>query len=398
MRYSDELCQRALELARSVPSYRLGPVYEQLAAEFGIKIRPRSLRDALRKRGLPPLSSVADASTDCGVVADAVPFGHFVKGVSTFIGADGKPKSQWVKTATDAEDRISALREAARALGDELPKPRPVPQSTEALNADLMAAYVMGDPHVGLYAWREENGGHDFDLKIAEQHLCGAVDHLVDGAPPAEQALIVNLGDFFHSDTADNRTMRSGHALDVDTRWAAVLKVGVRVMRRIIDSALRKHARVRVISEVGNHDDHSAVFLAVCLAQFYEREPRVEIDTSPARFHYYRFGQNLIGVTHGDGAKMPQLPGIMAVDRREEWGQTRYHHWYTGHVHHDSRKEFPGCTVESMRTLAAPDAYAHGAGYRSGRDMKCDTWHREWGHVGRSIVGIDQLLVQLAAA
>ena len=99
----------------------------------------------------------------------------------------------------------------------------------------------------------------------------------------------------------------------------------------------------------------------------------------------------LLGFVHGDTTKDAQLPGIMAHDRKVDWGETDYRHFYSGHIHHDTVKEFPGCTVEHIRTLAASDAWHHGSGYRSGRDMKCDIWHREWGRRARHIVGIRQI-------
>jgi hypothetical protein len=162
-------------------------------------------------------------------------------------------------------------------------------------------------------------------------------------------------------------------------------------MRRCIDRALERHNIVRVINEIGNHDDHSAIMLAICLANFYEREPRVIVDTSPNRFHWYRFGANLIGTTHGHSVKAADLPGIMANDRPKDWGETKYRFWYTGHVHHDQLKEYRGCTVETFRTLAAADAWHNSQGYRSGRDMKLDVIHRERGRICRHVVGIADL-------
>jgi hypothetical protein len=325
------------------------------------------------------------------------PDGFHVKGVSTFYGADGELRGQWVKTSRDPDQRLQALMDAIQRVAEPFTGLADPVRPAAAHDADLLAVYPMGDPHLGMYAWSRETG-NDFDLDIAERNLVTAVDHLVSLAPPAAEALVVNLGDFFHADNASNQTARSHHTLDVDTRWSKVLGVGIRTMRRCIDRALEKHARVTVICEIGNHDDHSAVMLALCLANYYEREPRVTIDTSPAKFHWYRFGRCLLGVTHGDTVKAEKLPGIMACDRAAEWGETTHRKFYTGHVHHDSLKEYPGVTVETFRTLAARDAWHHGAGYRSERDMKCDVWHREWGLVNRHIVGIRQIWAAEAAA
>lgn len=319
-----------------------------------------------------------------------VPDGYHVKGVSTLYDGAGKVRAQWVKSKSDEQDRmvqiidaVTAASSAWRGLAEPVTRPDPLPD-------DLLAVYPMGDPHLGMHAWAEETG-QNFDLRIAEQNLCGAVDHLVSLAPRCKRALIIELGDFFHADNTQNRTMRSGAALDVDGRWAKVLRVGVRVMRRNIDRALEKHEEVTVWILIGNHDDHSSIFLALALSQFYENEPRVKIETSPAKFLWYRFGTVLIGGTHGDTVKHDDLPGVMAHDRAKDWGETEYRYWYCGHVHHDSLKEFPGVTVETFRTLAARDAWHAAQGYRSQRDMKLDVLHREHGRMQRYIVDIKQL-------
>lgn len=323
-----------------------------------------------------------------------VPDGYHVKGVSSYYNRDGELVGQWVKSSKDQEHRVEQLLDAVQSIAEPfkgLADPV-VPPATP--NADLLCVYPMGDPHLGMYAWAAETGA-SFDLEIAERNLCGAVDQLVALAPPAENALIINLGDFFHADNASNRTMRSSAALDVDTRWSKVLAVGIRAMRRCIDRALEKHAHVTVICEIGNHDDHSALMLGLCLSNYYEREPRVTIDTSPAKFHWYRFGANLIGVTHGDTVKAGQLPGIMAVDQAVAWGETKFRRWYCGHIHHDTLKEYPGCTVESFRTLAPKDAWHAAQGYRAGQDMKLDVIHRTSGPRIRHVVGIDMVTGEL---
>lgn len=319
-----------------------------------------------------------------------VPAGFHVKGVSTYYGKDGEVKGQWVKSQADQEHKLAALLDALRDLAEPYKGTSDAPPTRAGGVDDLLCVYPMGDPHIGMFAWAEETG-EDFDLKIAERTLTDAVDNLVSLAPQAKEALIINLGDFYHSDTPANRTTRSGNTLDVDTRWAKVLRAGIRTFRRCIDRALEKHERVTVICEIGNHDDMSSVMLATCLDQYYENDPRVTIDTSPSTFHWYRFGANLIGVTHGNNTKAADLPGIMACDRPLDWGDTQHRFWYTGHVHHDTLKEFRGCVVETFRTLAARDAWHHSQGYRSGRDMKLDVLHRTEGRIQRHVVGIEKL-------
>jgi len=248
---------------------------------------------------------------------------------------------------------------------------------------------VIGDHHLGMLSWDKETG-EDWDMDIAERMLCDAVDALVGLAPETDEAMIVNVGDFFHADNYEGTT-KSGHALDVDTRWSRLVRVGIRTMKRCIETALTKHARVRVINEIGNHDERTSIMLSLALLEFYSNDDRVTVDESPSPFHYYRFGKNLIGVTHGNRVKAADLPGVMAADRAEDWGATEFRRWITGHVHHDQTKEYRGCIVETFRTLAAKDAWHHASGYRSGRDMKCLVLHTDHGEILRHTVGVGML-------
>lgn len=310
-----------------------------------------------------------------------VPDGFSVAGVSTMYDADGEVKLQWVKSKQEAEQLLELALEAVREGFNDVKLPK-IAKPLKVDTKELLAVYPMGDPHIGLYTWAKETGD-DFDVKIAERNLVTAVERLVECAPASDQALIVNVGDFYHSDTMDNRTSRSGNALDVDTRWANVLYVGVRAMRSCIEAALKKHNKVHVINEIGNHDDHTAQVLTLALSMSYEKNPRVTFDMGPGRFHYYRFHDVLIGVTHGDTVKPEKLGGIMATDRAKDWGETVRRYWYTGHIHTRNVFELPGCEVESFRTLAPKDAWTASMGYRSGRDMYCIVIHKEFGEIER---------------
>lgn len=327
------------------------------------------------------------------------PEGFTVKGVSTYykVHPDGtrEARGQWVKNRAEEEAKLAAVLDAVSRIAEPIRGAFDPADEPEVVDDDLLCVYPFGDPHIGMLSWAPETG-QNFDLQIAERTLVTAVDKLVSIAPSASQALLIALGDNVHSDNQTNRTTRSHAALDVDGRWSKLIDVAIRTFRRCIDRALLKHARVHVIVEIGNHDDHTALVIAKALELAYEREPRVTVDTSPAKFHYYKFGKCLLGVTHGDTVKMDQLGPIMAVDRKEDWSATDHRHWYCGHVHHDRLKEFPGVTVESFRTLAARDAWHAGQGYRSGQDMKCDVWHREDGLIDRHVVGIRSIWRRVA--
>jgi len=317
------------------------------------------------------------------------PDGFLVKGVSTLYGKDGEKKIQWVKTAIDAERQKELMIEAIEAFCDDMPAINSVPTPI-FIDEDLMTIYPLGDPHIGMMAWMEETG-ENWDLKVAESKMCAVFHRLVKAAPPSAKAVIVNLGDFFHADNMEGTTSRSGHSLDMDGRYAKMIRVGVKIIRQMIDSALAHHAEVEVINAVGNHDDTGSLFLSVCLQNIYENEPRVTINANPTPFHYFNWGSSMFGVHHGHTCKADRLPMVMATDQAELWGKTEFRTWLTGHIHHDTKKEYSGCDVESFRTLAAKDAYATWGGYRARQDSKAIVVHKSFGEIERHTINIKQV-------
>lgn len=313
-----------------------------------------------------------------------IPDGYMAKGVSTLVGPDGSIKAQWIKTTRDMERQRELQLAAIEAMAAELPRVAPR-KARGVFRDDLLTVYPLGDPHFGMLSWPDETG-EDWNLDIARQVHCDAMAALVQAAPASETALVINLGDALHFDSMEAKTPRSGHMLDADGRYAKIIDVAITTMRQCIESALSKHKRVHVICVPGNHDETGGLWLARLLAIAYEREPRVTVDTSPGVFAYYRFGKVLLGVHHGHTCKPDKLPGVMAADRAQDWGETTHRHWLTGHVHHESRKEYAGVTVESFGTLAAKDAYAANGGWRSGRSMQAIVYHAEHGEVARSKV------------
>jgi hypothetical protein len=369
-KHSDEAMKEALN----------GRTVEAAAAL--LEIHPRSLathKARFARQGWSPEHDMTHA----------VPDGFHLKGASTLY-KDGKAVMQWVKSSIDHERQRELFLQAAQSMVAELPQVDSVACPTRTL-PHLMAVYPIGDAHIGMRAWGEETQGESWDMTEAVRVQCGAMAALVDLAPAADVGVIINLGDWLHADNMEGMTSRSGHVMDLDGRYAKMIDVGMLVMRQCITSALKKHKRVRVINVVGNHDDTGALWMSVALRHTYEGEPRVQIDKSPAAFHYIEHGRVLIGAHHGHSCKAERLPGVMAADQAEAWGRTKYRYWYLGHVHHQSVKEYAGVTVESFNTLTAKDAYAAFGGYRAQQNMKCIVVHDEFGEVARHTVNPDML-------
>lgn len=334
----------------------------------------------LREKGMLPLDS-----------GNFVSSGEVLKGSSTLYDEDGNIKLQWVKTDVEKEDQLDSLRELVDSLVEGLPKFDKVDYNTTYSDSELMAVYPLGDPHVGMKAYKDE-AGDNWDLAKAQEAFCGVFDRLVKTAPNCKKAVIVNLGDYFHRDNTAGVTERNRHVLDTDGNYMMMVDTGLKIMIQMINSALEHHESVKVINILGNHDDTGAMFLQAALKHMYENEPRVDIGCTSSVFQYFQHGKCFFGVHHGHTCKTDKLPLVMATDRPKEWGSSDHRYWLTGHIHHDTRKEYSGCTVESFRTIAAKDAYAYAGGYRAGQDSKALVIHKEFGEVERHTINIAQVL------
>ena len=419
--YATEAELRVLEAVE-----RTGSV---MGATRALELSRGAVRDAIARvkrragqRGYAPLHGVNEP----------VGPGMLLKGSSTLRDGSGAVKEQWIKTTREGRDEseleeppdpktiiktaklidasgtvtqqwvtvkreLVELEQQWRAFIDEITKQRitpaePVP-APENGSDNLLASYPVGDHHMGMLSWSKETG-RSYDIEIAENLLCRAIDYLPKSVARSGTALVPFLGDFMHYDSMKPLTPASGNLLDTDTRAAKMVRASIRAMRYTIDVALRHHARVRVIVEPGNHDPFSSLFMQETLRCIYENEPRVEVDTSPKLYHYFRFGKVLIGTHHGDKTKLPDLPLIMATDVPEDWGATEHRYIYVGHVHHSQRlsqKDYPGCQVESFKVLPPPDAWHHQEGFRPRSSMQAIVYHREYGEVARNTVTPEML-------
>lgn len=310
-----------------------------------------------------------------------VPNGHVIKGVSALVDAGGRVIQQWQKTAVEHSpvDIAAILKEAFHDVAPAEPIAAPAQVYDELLTLTPLA-----DWHIGLFSWHRETDTN-WDLKIAESVIGSAIEDLIARTPPSANAIVLGGGDLLHSDNNENKTARSGNALQVDGRYQKVLMTACRLVVRAIDASLRRHGQVTVRILPGNHDEHAAVAVAYFLLAWYRNESRVTVDVDPSLFFWFRFGKVMIGATHGHTVKLKDMASIMAHRRAEDWGATRHRFIHGFHIHHSSKfaSEGGGVISESHQTPTPQDAWHFGSGFLSGRSMQSITYHSSYGEVSR---------------
>lgn len=309
------------------------------------------------------------------------------KGESVLTDGDDRVLLKWHKSDRKAEQAAAI----ADIIGAHLEKYKPsIPHiiRPRLTFEQWLTLYILADWHVGLFAYGRETGKQDWDLKIARTVLPETFRELVDLTPRSRYAIVLGLGDLLHADNSQNKTEKSGHNLDVDTRYSKTLEVTSDLVIEACEMVASKHSDVEIELEPGNHDSNSTVALRLATHRHFRKTKRVRAGLSPSPFYWKRFGVSLIGGAHGDQAKFEQMPLIVANNRKQDWAETVTRHMHTGHVHHDRAREVGGVKVFSHRAPVAQDYYHAANGYLSGQSMFAYHYHAERGSRGNSEVEI----------
>ena len=98
---------------------------------------------------------------------------------------------------------------------------------------------------------------------------------------------------------------------------------------------------------------------------------------------YYLYFSNLIGLSHGDGAKQLDLPILMAHESKD-WSNSKHRYIYTHHLHHKMAKDVMSVCIEGMRSSSGTDSWHHRNGYQHApKAIEGFLHHKEQGQVCR---------------
>lgn len=319
-----------------------------------------------------------------------IPSGHVIRGVSTLVGPNGRTVQQWVKTKQETVvdvDTIKAAIEAALAAW----QPRsPLIDGPETDEDKQLTIYPIADVHLGLRACADACGTES-NLDLATAKFRRVTRRLLAQSPDSGTALILQLGDWTHADDDLAMTPTSKHILQVSDDILPVIERGIELMVDLIYQALEKHTKVIVKILPGNHDKNAWIGLYVALVQHFRDNNRVTIDRQQADYWFFRWGSTLIGAHHGHRLRPEEMAAAMANECRADWGETFYHLFLHGHLHHERVKEVMGVSVECFRTMADVDRH-HSGKYGSGKSLISITLHEDDGPDGRSFVNLPPAL------
>lgn len=238
------------------------------------------------------------------------------------------------------------------------------------------------DVHIGKLALSFETG-EDYNNQIAVQRVQEGVEgilHKVKGFK-IDKILFIGGNDILHIDTP-KRTTTSGTNQDTDGMWYTNFLIAKQLYIETL-SRLLEVADVHFTFNPSNHDWTHGWFLADVIKTYFKDCQNITFDCSINHRKYFTYYNNLIGTTHGDGAKIQDLPLLMAQESKD-WSVTKHRYVYTHHVHHKNAKDYIGVTVESLRSSSSADGWHSRNGFQhSPKAIEGFLHSKEHGQVAR---------------
>jgi len=243
------------------------------------------------------------------------------------------------------------------------------------------------DIHVNKLSSEEETG-QVYNSEIAVKRVKDAIDGILSKSSgfPLDKIVLVIGNDVLNTDNTMNTTTK-GTNQDVSNRWYEAFRMAKQMYIDVI-SKLVQVADLEVIHVMSNHDYVSGWMLADSLYSWYRNHDNITFDTKVRHRKYFKWGNNLIGLSHGDKFKSSDAPLLMANEAPKMWSETYYRYFYLHHIHHkvqtkfQSGKDYQGVTVQHLRSPSPEDLWHMDSGYcHSKQAIEAFIHHKEDGQV-----------------
>ena len=239
------------------------------------------------------------------------------------------------------------------------------------------------DIHIGKLCDAFETG-EEYNSQIAVQRVLEGVQGILEKSSGfhIDKILFVGGNDILHIDTP-RRTTTSGTPQDTDGMWYRNFLTAKQLYVEILEKLIGL-ADVHFVFNPSNHDYTHGFFLADVIRTHFRKATNITFDCSLQHRKAYRYGENLIGTTHGDGAKQQDLPLLLATEFPQDWSLTKHRYVYMHHVHHKLSKDYQGVTVESLRSPSGTDSWHHRNGYQHApKAIEGFLHHKKHGQIAR---------------
>jgi hypothetical protein len=289
-----------------------------------------------------------------------IPLNHQIKRVSTNVATN----QQWVITepikGVDVEKEIENLHKLfLEDLKNYSPKYNTY--TREVKNEPHLLVIDPADIHIGKLCSAFEVG-EEYNNQIAVQRVLSGVNGILDKVSSLniDKILFVIGNDILHIDNP-KRTTTGGTPQDTDGMWHSNFLIAKQLYVDIIEKLICV-SNVEVVFNPSNHDYTNGFFLAQVIESHFRNCENVNFNCSISHRKYFVYGENLIGTSHGDGAKQIDLPMLMAHESKD-WVNCKHKYFYIHHFHHKISKDYMSVCVEALRTPSGTDSWHHKNGY-----------------------------------
>jgi hypothetical protein len=217
------------------------------------------------------------------------------------------------------------------------------------------------DVHIGKLC-RAFETGEEYNQQVAVRRVLEGVHGILNKVQSfkIDKILFIIGNDVLHTDTP-NKTTKGTHQ-DTDGMWYDNFRTAVKLYVDVIESLLTV-ADVHVDFNPSNHDYQSGWFFSQLLEAHFRLSENITFNCNISHRKYFHYHDNLIGSSHGDGAKPQDLPLLMAHEAKE-WSICKHKYIYTHHLHHKVSKDYMGVCVEALRSPSGTDSWHHINGYQ----------------------------------
>tara|TARA_R100001594_G_scaffold55346_2_gene88946 strand:+ start:12197 stop:13378 length:1182 start_codon:yes stop_codon:yes gene_type:complete len=316
------------------------------------------------------------------------PSGYFVERMTHQHSGDGQLERVWTKSKRSAEELEASIRAFVEAVCEDVTPYKKIKAPKGKKTSRLKTNLLIGDAHLGMFAWAPETGRENHNLNIGLRDLKSAAEYLIETSPNSETIAIINLGDLLHCNDPSFMTPASGNQLDHDGRFPKVARAAGEFMRHVVLVGLEKFSKVEVYNVRGNHDSSAAFWINYVLEAYFVNNPRVSIIRNETKMLHYSFGSNFVPLDHGEKG-FKRLHEAITRDYRKEHGEAKFTYCWTGHIHHKVRDEIGGVHFEAFNTLVPPDQYHADKGYGSAQSMTSIVLDSDYGEVDRKICSLN---------
>lgn len=219
------------------------------------------------------------------------------------------------------------------------------------------------DIHIGKLASEfETNDPHNNDLII--KRVKDGIGGILEKSKgfKVDKILFVIGNDILHVDNA-KRTTTSGTPQDTEGMWFDNFLLAQRLYIEVIE-ILMQIAPIHIQFDSSNHDYTNGFFLAQTINAWFRNCKNITFNVGIQHRKYFQYGKNIIGTTHGDGAKETDLPLLMAQEASEFWHASKHRYIYISHIHHKKSKDYGSVCIESFRSPSGTDSWHHRNGYQ----------------------------------